>query len=164
MITDSLLTENDRKEKLSIAYASAVAAAAGYVTSQPNADRDSIDLEIAAGGSMRARIALQLKATSNPNWHEDDLHFVVKKKNYDDLIALRQVPLILVVMVLPASNQFWLRTSEEQLLLRHCAWWLSLKGFPEIDQDSKVVRMPKAQRFDASALKDLIDASRRGVL
>ena len=159
---DDLLTDNDKKEKLSIAYVLAVAAAAGYSTSSPDADRDSIDIEISAGGSMRAKIALQLKATSTPKWKNDSLSFSLKRKNYDDLTADRHVPLILVVMTLPSQQSSWLQTSLEVLELRHCAWWLSLKGFPSITQDSKVVSVPKAQPFDVDALKGLISRSREG--
>ena len=62
---DSLLTAADREEALSRVYARAVAASAGYVTADPDFDRDGVDLRIQSGGAMRPALDLQLKATVN---------------------------------------------------------------------------------------------------
>ena len=63
-MSDTLLSIRDIEERLSIAYVLAVAARAGYTTSERDLDRDGIDLSIQAGGSMRPALDLQLKATS----------------------------------------------------------------------------------------------------
>lgn len=55
-MTRTLLKEPDRKEALSRVYVKALAALAGYTTSVPEPDRDSVDLQIRAGG----RFALHL--------------------------------------------------------------------------------------------------------
>ena len=59
-----LLTGADSKEALSRVYVGALAARAGYSTSVPEPDRDSVDLRIQAGGPRRPAIDLQLKATT----------------------------------------------------------------------------------------------------
>lgn len=64
-MNDALLSTADRMEVLSLVYARAVAARAGYVTSVRDLDRDGVDLHIQAGGAMRPAIDLQLKATGN---------------------------------------------------------------------------------------------------
>ena len=43
---DALLTSQDREEALSLVYTRAVAAGAGYVTSDCEFDRDGVDLRI----------------------------------------------------------------------------------------------------------------------
>src|SRR5262249_22420578 len=50
IVSDNLLSTQDRQEALSRAYASAVAAGAGYVTYIPDYDRDSVDLGSAQPG------------------------------------------------------------------------------------------------------------------
>jgi hypothetical protein len=65
MTTDNLLTERDQEALLSIAYAHAVAAKAGYITAVYERDRDGIGMRIQAGGDMRPALELQLKATIN---------------------------------------------------------------------------------------------------
>jgi hypothetical protein len=64
-MSDALLTTADRQEALSRADVSAIAASAGYVTSRPDLDRDSVDIVFGAGGSMRPSLHVQLKATMN---------------------------------------------------------------------------------------------------
>ena len=57
-------TEEKQKERLSLVYVEALAAQAGFTTSKPGPDRDSIDLSIQAGGRFRPALDLQLKATT----------------------------------------------------------------------------------------------------
>ena len=63
-MTATLLTVPDQKERLSLVYVKALAARAGFVTSAPEPDRDSVDLRIQAGGPRRPALDLQLKATA----------------------------------------------------------------------------------------------------
>jgi hypothetical protein len=65
IVSDALLSTQDRQEALSRAYAHAIAAGAGYVTYVPDYDRDSIDLGFIAAGKMRPNLHVQLKATIN---------------------------------------------------------------------------------------------------
>jgi hypothetical protein len=51
-MSDALLSSPDREEALSRAYATAVAAGAGYLTYKPDLDRDSVDTGFWAGGRM----------------------------------------------------------------------------------------------------------------
>lgn len=164
MVSDSLLSENDQKEQLSVAYVEAVAAKAGYATARYNVDRDSIDFQISAAGSMRPSLGLQLKATSSPVWQGDTLKFVLKRKNYDDLRADRMFPAILVVLVLAEREEEWLSCDETALILRRCAWWVSLKGEAAIETDSKTVYLPQTQMFNPDSLRDLMQRARGGSL
>ena len=56
----TLLTTADQKERLSLLYINALVVRAGFVTSVPELDRDSIDLRIQAGGPQRPALDLQL--------------------------------------------------------------------------------------------------------
>jgi hypothetical protein len=160
-----LLTENDRKERLSVAYAKALAAKVGYATSENDLDRDSVDIMLSdSGNDMRSMLGLQLKATSSPMWTDDGLTFVLSRKNYDDLRAKRMAPLILVVLVLPADEAKWLEWSTERLSISECAWWMSLKGYPDIDSKSKSIHIPRSQVFGPEKLKELMAQARGGLL
>jgi len=161
---DALLSDNDRKEALSLAYVAAIAAKVGYDTARPNFDRDSIDLLIRAGGGMYPQIGIQAKATAAPRWQDDGLHFQLGRKNYDDLRAKRTIPVILMVLALPTNETDWLSCSPEELVLRRNAWWLSLRGYHEIEGDSRVVILPKGQRLDPDALIELMCRAREGEL
>lgn len=128
-MTDTLLTAPDRQEALSRAYAYAVAARAGYVTSIPDQDRDGVDLRIQAGGAMRPALDLQLKATINLSEpHEGCFHFPLKRRNYDLLRQPTQTPRLLVVLDLPRDEHRWMTITADELILRRSAYWLNLRG------------------------------------
>jgi len=163
---DAVLWRNDQAEQLSRAYVQVLAAGAGYTTSTPSLDRDSVDLEIHAGGPRRPKLDLQLKATTDLGPEiENAYRFSLKIKNYNDLRVETLVPRILVVLVLPKSEDKWLTVTAEELILRRCAYWRSLAGAPEtMNRNSVAVSVPVGNRFDIHALRSLLDRARTGAL
>ena len=164
-MTGVLLTSADQKEGLSLVYARALATRAGFATSVPEPDRDSIDLRIEAGGSRRPALDLQLKATVNlRNAATGILQFRLSIKNYDDLREVTQTPRLLVVLELPEDESHWMSVCSEELVLRRRAYWLSLqKEYDEvIGQETVTVQIPEGNVFDLKALQDLMERSRTG--
>ncbi len=162
-MTNATLTDADQKERLSLVYVEALAARAGYSTSTPQPDRDSVDLHIQAGGPRRPALDLQLKATVNVGEPRDGaLAFRLPIKNYDDLRVPTQTPRLLVVLELPTDETRWMTVSPEELVLRRRAYWLSLReGFAEVSgQDSVTVHLPENNVFDVDALRTLMERSR----
>ncbi len=164
-MTTTLLTIPDRKEGLSLVYAKALAARAGFVTSTPETDRDSVDLHIQAGGPQRPALALQLKATGGLGPPQaGERRFRLSLKNYDDLRVATQTPRLLVVLELPENEEEWMTVTPEELVLRRRAYWLSLQqGYEEVvGQQTVTVRIPERNVFDIEALRMLIEKSRAG--
>ena len=163
VIADALLTDADREEALSRAYARAVAGFAGYTVSEEDFDRDGIDLRIHAGGILSPSIGLQLKATVNLGNVQSDgcYRYDVPVKNYDRLIKPFQVPRYLVVLALPGDESDWLTVSADELVMRRCAYWVSLYGRMESENQASVrVSIPADNRFDPDALRQLLEQSR----
>lgn len=165
-MTDALLTSTDREESLSRAYVAAVAAGAGYVTAEQDFDRDGVDVQIRAGGSMRPSLDVQLKATINLGEPaNDEYRYALKRRNYDLLRGPAMVPRILIVLSLPAEEINWLSVTPEELVMRRCAFWANLAGFPETqNSESVTISLHKNNRFDVNALKVLMDRARTGGL
>ena len=166
MTSDQLLASTDREEALSRAYVQAVAADAGYVVASLDFDRDGIDYVIKAGGRMRPSLGIQLKATTQLGEpHEGHYRYALKRRNYDLLREPTQTPRVLVVLTLPQDEAEWLTVTDEELVLRRCAYWVSLSNLPETDNRTSVtVSLPAHQRFDVAALRDLMEQSRRGAI
>ena len=146
-------------------YVKALATRAGFVTSAPVPDRDSIDICIQAGGPRRPALDLQLKATADLGEPQAGfLSFRLSVKNYDDLRADTQTPRLLVVFELPKDESRWMTVTPEQLVLRRRAYWLSLQqGDGEVvGQQTVTVRIPEDNVFDVEALRALIERSRKG--
>jgi hypothetical protein len=165
-MSDALLTIQDRQEKFSRAYAAAIAAGAGYATYVPDIDRDSVDIGFNAGGDMRPNLHVQLKSTINLRRVGNVLKFHLQKKNYDDLRARTQVPRILVVLDLPKSEKTWLNISVKRLIIRRCAFWMSLSGMPPLpdQRQSITLDIPSDIRFDVEGLKDIMQMARSGAV
>lgn len=91
-----MLSPNDVKEELSLAYVRAIASRAGFSIEEIRKDRDSVDLKVCARGLLAEdavltspELAVQLKATVLEPLPSDEFSFVLSRKNYDDLSAPR---------------------------------------------------------------------------
>lgn len=154
---------NRKKERISLAYISAIAARAGFDLVEPRVDTDSIDGILISQAGRRPRIEFQAKATARAVVGAGAITFPLPVKNYDELRADVIIPRLLILVVLPQREEDWLTHSEDALILRHCGYWLSLAGEPEREKTTTVtVKIPRDQRFDPEALQVLMNqASQR---
>jgi hypothetical protein len=166
MSSDQLLADTDIEDALSEAYVWVVATHAGYVISKKNFDRDGVDVTIEASGEARPKLDVQLKASINLTANSDGvIKFPCPKKNYDKLRIATQTPRILIVMKLPTDKGDWISLSEEELTVRHAAYWISLKGLSETDNTTSVtIDIPAANKVTVQSLRDLMELSRKGAL
>src|SRR4051812_39519254 len=133
-----MLSENTVKEQLSISYVNAIAAACNFACEFTRVDIDSIDATITCNGNLASdstirspHIQLQLKATEGMEININSSYpFVLKLKNYEDLRARTLAPRLLVVLNLPSGRDKWLSHTTNDLILRNCAFWLCLGGYP----------------------------------
>ena len=164
-MTVPLLTGPDQKEGVSLAYVRALAARAGFSTSVPEPDRDSVDLRIMAHRLRRPALDLQLKARNDlPHGRSGLLPFRLSVKNYGDLCVETQTPRLLVLLELPKDESRWMTVTHEELILRRRAYWLSLQLGHQgpTDQQTVTVYVPEANVFNVEALRKLMEQSRRG--
>jgi hypothetical protein len=153
---------SQRKEQFSRAYVHAVATVAGFSLYRPEVDDDSIDLTIAGRGGQGIprppRIEIQLKCTSQDLLHRQHLVYPLKRKNYDDLRRVELVvPRLLVVVTVPDDESEWLHQSEENLILRRCAYWASLRGLDEMENVRSIsIRLPRQNVLSVEGLRGLM--------
>ncbi|MBS3028124.1 MAG: DUF4365 domain-containing protein [Dolichospermum sp. DET50] len=74
------------------------------------------------------------------------------------------VPRILVVVILADDINSWLYQCEEELVMKHCAYWTSLRGEQELPtgQESKSVRLSRDKIFNVEALTNLMQIISNG--
>lgn len=153
---------NDRKEALSRAYVSAVAASAGFAIYQPSVDNDSIDVGLAASDAppyvRRPRLELQLKCTAAEPPAARTFTFAISSKNYNDLrLENLVVPRILVILLVPRDPSEWLVQTEQELSLRRCSYWVSLRGMADKPNSTSVsVAIPRDQIFSPEGLRAIM--------
>lgn len=73
-------------------------------------------------------------------------------------------PRILIVYSMPREKDMWLTVNKEETLLRKCAWWCSLKGYPEVENKERVViDIPLDQQLTPEVLVQLMQKVKEGV-
>jgi hypothetical protein len=164
-----MLTDQNLEAELSYAYLHAVASRAGFSCEYRNRHLDGagIDATITEDGRRLASdsiltsfsVDIQLKATylELPD-NDGRLSYVLSVPHYDKL-RLDEVaaPRLLVLMRLPHHPEEWLQITEEALIARRCAYWLSLRGASaSANNDSQTVYVPRANLLSSRGLTDLM--------
>ena len=157
---------NTQKSRFSLSYIEAVASHAGFQVEEVKVDRDSVDGTLKADFGKRPRIEFQAKATARDVVRERYVHFPLPVKNYDDLRLEAINPRILIVLVMPDSIDEWINQSDQELCLRHCSYWMSLRGEPPTsNQNTITVHLSLGNVFNSPQLVDMMQrAERAGAL
>lgn len=161
-----MLTTQNIESELSYAYLHAVASRAGVVCESTgrHGDDAGVDAVLRLKGRLSTEsiltqftVEVQLKATKqSPIEKEGRYSQSLKIKNYDELRSMNTgAPQLLIVYYLPGNSEAWLEQSEECLIARRCAYWVSLRGAPEVEADSKTVYLPKTNVLSVESLKSL---------
>ena len=113
---------------------------------------------------MRPALDLQLKATVNLERRRDGyVRFPLKRRNHDLLRIETQTPRLLVVLDLPSDSNQWMTLTENELVLRHRAYWLSLRTNEETtNKVSVTIEIPEGNLFNVESLRCLMERSRGG--
>jgi len=151
---------NKRQEQFADAFLLAVAAVAGFQAMKPPVDNDSVDWTIASRLPRRPKIDIQMKSrgVEDADAEDDFIRYDLKRKNYDDLILTDLLaPRLLVLVLVPKGIEGWLALTPEQLILRRCAYWVSLAGQPPTTNETSVrVHVPRTNLFDVASLEGLM--------
>ena len=157
---------NTQKSRFSLAHIEAVAAHAGFQVEEVKVDLDSVDGTLKADFGKRPRIEFQAKATARDVVRDNHIHFPLPVKNYNDLRLEAINPRILIVAILPQEIENWVNQTDEELCLRHCSYWMSLREEPPTpNQDNITVHLPLGNVFNSPQLVDMMQrAERTGAL
>jgi hypothetical protein len=164
------LSGNEIESELSYAYLHAVASMAGvsckHVTRHE--DNNGIDAQLTAWGPFpnggylnEIDLKIQLKAKKGiPIEKDGHLSYFLQdedSKRYNDLRAdTVSIHRILVVLFLPDIKGDWLGITEEELILKNSAFWVSLRGAgPSSNKTGQTVYLPKTQIFHPENLMSI---------
>lgn len=152
---------NARKDHFSRAVVRAIAATAGVGATVPEFDQNSEDIEFAAPDTADGpgpKLAGQLKCSQNIEPAGDTFPYDLPIKNYNELRWPADglyVPRILVLVHVPPEPEDWFSCDPEQIIMRRCAYWMSLAGQAAVENVAAVrIHVPTAQIFDVEALRE----------
>jgi hypothetical protein len=165
-----VLTKQHRQERLAWAYVEAVVASCGF-SMTPRATDYGIDLSVNVIKTRGTRhveagrqLDIQLKSTTLARIGDAAVTHDLEVKAYEDLRDPEaEILRILVLLVLPQDEAEWVTTSEEALVLRRCAYWLSLRGEPPATT-KKTTRLmiPRSSLFSVQGLQAIMERLRKG--
>jgi Domain of unknown function (DUF4365) len=164
-----MLTRGHCQEGLCRAYIQAVAARCGMSISVANPDY-GIDLtlnEIAVSGNHHyesgLKIDVQAKTTVREGAKGSLIRYDLEVGAYRVLREPTGCPRILVLLELPQDETEWTAQTHERMSLRHCAYWLSLRGSgPTTNRRSVRLSIPRANVFSVTALQGLVQRVKSG--
>ncbi len=92
------------------------------------------------------------------------LTYDLEAKTYNDLCEPGDdCERILVVLLLPSAETDWLSQSLDELILRRCAFWLSLVGREPTQATSTIrIRIPVENVFSVETIRRLMRRDRGG--
>jgi hypothetical protein len=159
-----MMTRAHRQEALCRAYVRAIAAQAGWICSEPEQDY-GIDLCLRAvrvrghrHADASGQFDVQLKSTTRATVTDTEVLYDLEVKNYEDLREPGEnCPRILVVLVMPEDETQWLSQTVEELVLRHCAYWISLEGHPTTRATATIrIAIPRNNVFSVEAVDGIL--------
>ncbi len=165
-----MLIQTHRQEALCRAYTHAIAGRYGLGCSFRDFDY-GIDMTVHAIRLREHRyfesgfnLDIQAKTSTAVVVSSSHVLYDLEVKYYDDLRdPTVGCPRILVLLVLPEEETNWTQQTEEHLLLRRCAYWMSLKSM-ESTTNIKTIRIsiPRTNVLSVEALRQLMEkVSRR---
>jgi hypothetical protein len=107
---------------------------------------------------------IQAKSTFGATLTGTNVLYDMEVKTYNDLReTVTGTPRILVLLVLPKKETEWLELSEDELVLRRCAYWLWMQGRPSTNNKTTIrVSIPRKNRFTVEALREIMERRRKG--
>lgn len=164
-----MLTQQNIESELSYAYLHAVASSAGFACDYTTRHMDSaaVDAVVHEDGRFLSPDSLltsfdahfQLKATFQQlTSQEGRWSYSLPVHQYNKLREVRVgIQRFLVVLQLPQNAAEWLNHSEDCLIAKRCAYWVSLRDAPPTENTTtQTVYVPQAQLLSPAGLTGLM--------
>jgi len=170
----SMVTDEHRKENLSRAFVQAIAAGAGVSISIGGRSHDyGVDgsfYRVSIRDDKRTEdgtsIDFQLKATTNFMRNDNVIRYELETRTYNMLWSRGQqkcmIPAILILLCLPKAPVDWLSLSHENLILKHCCYWVGAPSKKTENAQSVTIAISKGQLLTPKELIRLLGLVHKG--
>lgn len=169
-----MISENHRKESLSISYVQAIAGKAGLLIRINDANFDygidgrfsKVFVELNEQNKIEMSeigfpLCFQLKASSHYVIKDDYLTFTITTKAYNKFVTInnsRSLRQILIAFCLPEDEKGWLDVSEDCLILNRACYWYDITDTERKPLDSKItLHIPRKNLLTAEELSNLVE-------
>ncbi|MCU0549313.1 MAG: DUF4365 domain-containing protein [Leptolyngbya sp. Prado105] len=160
-----------QQEEFSYAYLDAIAAVAGYALQVKGRALDNAGIDISVevpgeiGRVLSPRFDAQVKCISDSSIIRDEfVHYALAVHNYRRLIHPNpSCHQLLILVFVPRDTANWLDITEDQTLLKKCAYWISLKGAPPTQNTETItVQVPRKNLLTPNTLQTIMQTIAEG--
>jgi hypothetical protein len=164
--TEVILTGINRQGAFGEAYVHLVVQGAGFVLARYSQDSGhKIDWTVSGAGADNTtkdpRLDIQVKSTDRERLESGECSYSIDRSLFDWARKPRNlldVPRVIVLVRVPENVDHWMAQTDDELVTKHCAYWVCLRDQPElpVDQGQKAVHFPAANKFDVNGLTELM--------
>lgn len=160
-----MITEEHRKERLSVSVIRAISAATGLNMLSHEHDY-GVDGTLRQVTSFNGRLCdtgvqidYQIKCTSHWQEKEGNIIYDLNVGNYNSMVMRNRttLPLFLFLMLCPHRPENWLSFYQNRIEVRHSCYWARLEGETSDNRSSVRVRIPTSQILTPTALSQILD-------
>jgi hypothetical protein len=156
-------------EQFQIGYIGAIAAAAGCnIVGTPSID-EGIDLVLSHRSDQHLRsgaVYLEMQLKSTTQFAGQSTAHVSSNMRADRYAEFTSddpsMNRIVVVMSVPADPASWLQATHQHLSLKHCCYWVNLRGAPASTAARPTFNASKSNIFDDVALCGIMERIGQG--
>ena len=160
------------QSNLSYSYVHAVVSRAGGACQETSrsADKMGIDVVLNFKGSFSPKqdfgkilVTSQLKSTRQTlPVVNGKISYSIKSEQYRKYIESSPVEFLFILFILPDDPAEWLELTPEELILRRCCYWTSLRGAPAWTGNDVTVRIPQNNLFNVEQLHQILAKLSKG--
>jgi len=159
------------KERISIAYVSAVAAKAGVACRPTPAPEYGTDLHLVKINQINGKFVdtgwilnCQVKSTTTCEIQGNKIAYDMDADDYNKLARWEGGSCILLVCWLSDIPDEWVCVTEDELVMKRCCYWTKISDPPTSNKSKKRVFIPRSQVFTAESIVALLEKVRLGEL
>ena len=161
------------EESLSVAYSTAVLAHSGYSVDYVDEDYGT-DISVRNIKKFNNKYIdigtifdCQLKATVNWKIENELVIYDMKAEAFNRLVFRNKnssIPIILVLLCLPKSQNEWLDITKEELMIKNCCYYYYINSEETSNKEQIRIKIPIKNKFHPNEIKILVEQINSGNL
>ena len=168
-----MITPQHSEESLFRSYLTAIVGRARHVLSWDRNFDYGVDGSIKHVERRGTRLTesgycLDFQGKASVKWSiiGDEVIYDLEAKSFNDLISRasrpRAQPMVLILLCLPEDDKKWINVSEDQMLIRNCAYLHSLKGGPTTNTGTARIRISRSNCLTPDKLNEVLEQISEG--
>jgi hypothetical protein len=112
----------------------------------------------ACGMYKQVEIDVQLKSVrTNLTINDGKISYSIPSDQYKKYTQKSTTQLLFILFCLPENQDEWLTLTEDELVLKKCAYWTGVKNAPLCNRDSITIYIPQKNLLSVAQLQTIVN-------